>query len=87
MDIEALLPLLHKLIGTRLRYRDQDCQIIEVLDEGPALVLLCEHVSKVQPNQFGDATRRAPKTVTVPVLNEDRHDYHPEFRALGIAKV
>lgn len=85
MDIENLPARLRGLIGTRLRYQGQDCRIIEVLEPGPQLVLLCENASGViQPNQYGDATRRVPRTLNLPVLSEDGEQFHPEFRLLGL---
>ena len=85
MDREALLPTLRELIGTRVQYQEQTCQIIEVLEDGPMLVLQCgNHEQVIQTNQYGDATRLAPKIISVPVLSEDGADYHPQFRQLGI---
>lgn len=85
MDIERLPQRLRGLIGTRLRHQGQSCRIIEVVEPGPMLILLCENTNGViQANQYGDATRRVPKTISIPVLSEDGSEYHPEFRMLGL---
>ena len=85
MDIERLPQRLRGLIGTRLRHQGQSCRIIEVVEPGPMLIVQCENTNGViQANQYGDATRRVPKTISIPVLSEDGSDYHPEFRLLGL---
>jgi hypothetical protein len=85
MDFENLSTRLRDLIGSRLRYQGQSCRIIEVLEPGPVLILQCENTDGViQPNQYGDATRRVPRTINLPVLNEDGDDFHPEFRQLDL---
>lgn len=85
MDIERLPQRLRALIGTRLRHQGQSCRIIEVVEPGPMLILQCENTNGViQANQYGDATRRVPKTISIPVLSEDGSEYHPEFRLLGL---
>lgn len=85
MDIERLPQRLRGLIGTRLRHQGQSCRIIEVVEPGPMLIVQCENTNGViQANQYGDATRRVPKTISIPVLSEDGSEYHPEFRLLGL---
>jgi hypothetical protein len=85
MDIENLPTRLRDLIGTRLQHQGMQCRIIEVLEPGPVLVLQCENSNGViQPNQYGDATRRVPKTISLPVLTEDGSELHPLFRMLDL---
>lgn len=85
MDIESLPERLRGLIGTRVQHQGQTCRVIEVVEPGPMLVLQCENLNGViQPNQYGDATRRVPKTISVPVLSEDGGELHPEFRLLKV---
>lgn len=67
MDIDAL----RALIGQTVVYRDSTCIIIEVLEDLPALVLQpTEPAEAIQPDQLGEAHRRAPRTFTV-VLDPD----------------
>lgn len=56
---------LRKLIGGRARYQGELYEIIEVLEDEPALVLQnCEHKT-IQADQHGEAHRRVPETVTL----------------------
>ncbi len=84
-QIELTVTQLRSLIGLHVRYYGKDYQIIEVLEDGPALVL---HDSAAHPtiqaNLLGNATRRAPHTETVRVLSPDRDELHPDFLALEL---
>ncbi|MCA1805410.1 MAG: hypothetical protein LC646_08785 [Xanthomonadaceae bacterium] len=83
MDMENLTTRLRGLIGSRLRYQGQSCRVIELLEPGLVLILQCENADGViQANQYGDATRRVPRTINLPVLNEDGSDFRPEFLLL-----
>lgn len=57
---------LRDLIGRYAELHDTRCEIIEVLEDGPALVLQdCEHHTSIQADQHGEAHRRVPKTRTI----------------------
>lgn len=56
---------LRKLIGGRARYHDEIYEIIEVLEDGPALVLQNYDHKTIQADQHGEAHRRVPETVTL----------------------
>jgi hypothetical protein len=59
---------LHRLIGARARYQNQLYEVLEILeDDPPALVLQNMHHTTIQPDQHGEAHRRVPETVTVPL--------------------
>lgn len=59
---------LRNLIGTRAHYNGILFEIIEVLEDGPALVLQnCEQHTIIQADQLGEAHRRVPQTMTLPV--------------------
>ncbi len=77
---------LRALIGHYVRHEGVICQIIEVLEDGPALVLRCvdRRRTVIQANHLGEATRRAPQTYTVPVRTPDGQDLNPAFRDLDI---
>ncbi len=56
-------------IGQRVRFRDVIFEIIEILEDGPSFVLQdCEKHTSIQPDQHGEAHRRVPQTITLPVL-------------------
>lgn len=56
---------LRKLIGARARYQGIVYEIIEAIEDEPALVLQDESHSTIQADQYGEAHRRVPSTVTV----------------------
>ena len=61
---------LQDLIGKHLQYRGSYCQIIDILDEEPALILQdCADHKAIQSNQFGEANRRISPTYVVSLLN------------------
>ena len=62
---------LRRWIGKEVTYGNGRCQIIEILDDGPAVVLCCQDAPpEIQGNQFGEPSRRVPKTLTIPVYAE-----------------
>lgn len=83
--IDITLDQLRRMIGLRVRHEGIVCAIIEVLEDGPSLILqdLGESTT-IQPNQYGDAARRVPVTFTVPVLTPDRDELHADFLALEL---
>jgi len=84
-EIIITLEQLRSLIGLRMIHQGQRCQVIEVLEDGPSLVLQgIDETPTIQPNQHGEATRRSPVTYTIPVLNEDRTELSSEFLALDL---
>lgn len=63
---------LRNLIGRRVDFRGRRLQIVEVLAEGPALVLMEPGGARpIQATQFNQAGRRAPDTWTVPLRGPD----------------
>ena len=74
---------LRDMIGLKVRYHNVDCQIVEVLEDGPALILEdLEHHISIQPDQHGEAHRKVPKTYTIKILTHDKLEYSPSFLAL-----
>jgi hypothetical protein len=82
--MSELLSALAALIGREFHYQGRHCEVIEVLSEGPALVLACGG-GGIQADQFGEPRRRAPNTFTIPVLSEVEADLHPVVRAIADA--
>jgi hypothetical protein len=83
--IEITLTQLRGMIGTRVVHQGEACEVVEVLEDGPSLVLLPQHrQSTIQPNQYGEATRRARPSYTVPVLGPQRDALSAEFLALEL---
>jgi hypothetical protein len=84
-EIIITLEQLRSMIGLRLMHQGIACQVIEVLEDGPSLVLQSRHEKPaIQANQHGEATRRTPVTYTIPVLNQEKTELHPQFLALDL---
>ena len=84
-DIIITLKQLRSMIGLRLRHQGILCQVIEVLEDGPSLVLQSfQEAPTIQANQHGEANRRTPVTYTVPVLNHEKTELHAQFLALDL---
>lgn len=78
-NIEAL----QKSIGQRVRFHDVIFEIIEILEDGPSFVLQdCEQHTAIQPDQHGEAHRRVPETMTLPVILTLNGELDPD--AMGI---
>ena len=81
-DVSIDLRELRQLIGVRVRYLEDLWQVIEVLDDGPTLVLESLQRRVVQRNQYGEGHRRVPHRLSIPVLAGDQQRLNPEFLAL-----
>lgn len=80
------LERLRACIGREVICAGEPCIIIEVIEDGPTLVLSCQNgTTVVQANQHGEATRRVPRTRTVPVFSVDTGLPHPDFLKLNLA--
>lgn len=76
---------LRAIIGMDVIYHGQHAQVIEVLEEGPSLVLQASGTDVIQSNMLGHPTRRSPETLTVRVLSEDGKALHKDFLDLDLA--
>ena len=84
-EIVITLDQLRNMIGLCLLHQGMLCRVIEVLEDGPSLVLQSiEEDPSIQPNQHGEANRRTPVSYTVPVLSEAQSELHPQFLALDL---
>lgn len=82
-----LLQTLRGLIGREVQYEGVLCQVIDVLVDGPALVLGRRgQRGVIQTDQYGDARRRVPQTYTVPLRSRIESDLHPVVRAFTDAR-
>lgn len=77
----SLANTLHSLIGLEFNQQDKQCTLIEVIEDGPWLVVQCESEKTIQPNQHGNANRRSHPTYTIHCLNEFKTDLHPVLKA------
>lgn len=75
---------LRHLLGQPLIYQGMRCRVIDILEEGPALVLQGDPATQpIQANQHGEARRRAPPLFTVPLLNVRRDGLNPLLQDLN----
>ncbi|NIP71661.1 MAG: hypothetical protein GWO16_00880 [Gammaproteobacteria bacterium] len=81
-DDTITLEQLRRMIGSRVRHQGLVCEIIEILEDGPSLVLSCGENPVIQSDQYGNPTRRGPRISTVPVTDADGRGMHPSFLAL-----
>lgn len=74
------LAQLQHMIGMRLRWRGVDFAVVEVLEDGPALVAQSMAPdSTIQSDVHGRARREISEVKVIPVLNHDKTLLHPEF--------
>lgn len=84
-EITITLEQLRGMIGLHVVHNGIPCQIIEVLEDGPSIVLQSQHQDRpVQTNQHGEANRRVHETFTIPVLSRDKSEIHPQYLALEL---
>ncbi len=83
--IELHTEQLRVLIGQQITIDGTAYQVIEILEDGPALILQnCSSQTTIQADQHGEAHRRVPSTITLPVLERDSGEFHPSFTALKL---
>ena len=79
------LEQLRALIGRRVRHQNIECQIIEILEDGPALVLQdYERHTVIQGDQHGKAHRRVAPIFIIPLHDEITGELHPDFVSLNL---
>lgn len=86
-ELIITLDQLRGMIGLHLLHQGIPCRVIEVLEDGPSLVLQStEEQPGIQPNQHGEANRRVPVSYTIPVLNNTRTELHAQFLELDLVE-
>lgn len=85
MTSASLLSALRDLLGSEVTHQGVRCRLLEVLDDGPFVILEdCEKNMTIQENQYGGLWRRVPQVYTVPVIKDGTCDLHPQFEALNL---
>lgn len=83
--INLSLSQLRSLIGQPVSHRGAACHVIEVLVDGPTLVLQdAGPTTDMQDNQFGEPGRYVPRIYTIPLLDDGGGAVHPDFARLGL---
>lgn len=84
-DPDLSLADLREMIGTRVRFESQCWEIIEVLEEGPAIILQdCNQHTVIQADQHGEAHRHVPSTRTVPIFAGDGQSLSAAFLSMDL---
>lgn len=74
---------LRTMIGLHVHYRGVHCVVLEILEDGPAIVLEDrEQHTNIQPDQHGEAHRKVPRTYTIHIYNAERIEFSTEFLSL-----
>ena len=83
MTLDITIEQLRGLIGLEVRYEQCNCVIVEVLEDGPSIVLQTEDKC-IQHDQHGEAHRQVPKTMTIAVLSQDKSELSNALLALDL---
>jgi len=78
---------LRNLIGQEVNHEGRACKIIEILeDDFPAVILQHhERQTSIQADQHGEAHRKVPSTITLPVIDRESGSFHPAFSNLNLS--
>jgi hypothetical protein len=89
MTSEVLIQRLRALTGQRFSYLGEHWRLVEVLGAEDALVLtpVAPSAAPVQTNQYGQPTRRARQTLTLPLSGPVDDGYSEEVLELLAGKL
>ena len=79
---EADFGSLHELIGRKVSFPGGRGTVVEILEDGPSLVIQAEDL-EIQPDSLGYARRRSRETRLVEVFDL-AGGYDPDFLALVV---
>jgi len=82
MNENDLLQRLTRLLGREAFIEGRRVCVVDILRDGPTLVLREIGAGRMQDNLYGQARRRAPRHFQIPLLSEVRHEPHPVARQL-----
>jgi hypothetical protein len=82
-DMTLSMDQLRGLIGRRLHHHGVECQVIELLEDGPSLILQeCAPHTVIQSDQHGEAHRRVAPTYAIPAWDSKLDAPNPLITAL-----
>lgn len=76
--LEADFPSLLALIGRKVSWRGGVGIVVEILEDGPAIVVQADDFL-IQSDSHGYPRRRTRETILIQVFNSDCTDYTEEF--------
>lgn len=84
-EVAPTLPQLRGLIGQCVSFHGVACRVIEVLEDGPMVVLQdAERNTDIQDNLYGEPSRQVPRVYQVPVWDDREGALHPDFGELTL---
>ena len=83
-NISISIEELRGMIGITVCHEGTHCKVVEVIEDGPHLILVDLDLDSIQPDQFGSPHRRVPQTYMIPVLSDETDELHPTYLALEI---
>ena len=83
-EIVITLAQLRSMIGVRLSHQGIPCRVVEILEDGPSIVLMSIEEQHIQSDQYGNPKRKVPQTFTIPVLGSDGKSIHPAYLELNL---
>ncbi|MCB1874415.1 MAG: hypothetical protein KDH88_00405 [Chromatiales bacterium] len=84
LDPRPIYEQLRSLCGKRVRYLGEDLIVVDLLDEPYALVLQADGDPAIQADLHGNPCRRAPRTLTVPLLDASGEKLNPDLAEIGV---
>jgi hypothetical protein len=79
---------LRGFVGQHVRHLGTLWLVVDVLEDGPSLVLRdCDSHLALQNDQFGDPHRLVPRVVVLPVWDAERRQLTADFLRLDISGV
>jgi len=78
---------LRNLIGQEVSHEGMSCKIIEIIEDDILAVILQhhDHQTSIQADQHGEAHRKVPSTITLPVIDRESGNFHPAFSNLKLS--
>jgi len=74
------------LIGQQLVYQQQQCEIIELLDDCQIVIQVLEDNTNIQSTQYGEGHRAVPVTYSLAICDGEGR-LHSDMLAAGIDKL
>jgi len=74
------------LIGQQVVYQQQQCEIIELLDDRELVLQVLASDSNIQATQYGEGHRAVPRTYTLPIFDGEG-GLHPELIIAGLERL
>ena len=83
MNTVSIAQRMRKMIGDHFHYLDQNWVLIEVLEQEDNLILVALNShAPIQADQYGQATRRVPETLTLQISDPEGEGYSEDILVL-----